>query len=181
MQNIVTRRPFGADHLRSIAARVTAGRQTHRSAAVLAAALWIASLSGCAPGVAEHAPKMADSTTADSRVASRVRTPVPLPRAALLKPQTEPKCEYRGSGNEKGKEQPQPAKEQPQAAKDQPQAAKDQPEPGPDVAKYDDALRAKLYYERQCYRQSEMLVRARLHQLQASVAETINAVRRNEE
>jgi hypothetical protein len=37
--------------------------------------------------------------------------------------------------------------------------------------------RQKLDYEQQCYRQSEIIVRARLHQLQDSVYEMIKAVR----
>jgi hypothetical protein len=42
----------------------------------------------------------------------------------------------------------------------------------------DAALGAKLDYERQCYRQAEMILRDRLLGLQASVGETIKAVNR---
>ena len=40
------------------------------------------------------------------------------------------------------------------------------------------ALRAKLEYERQCYRHAEMILRDRLLGLQAAVGETIKAVNR---
>jgi hypothetical protein len=42
----------------------------------------------------------------------------------------------------------------------------------------DAALRAKLDYERQCYRHAEMILRDRLLGLQASVGEMIKAVNR---
>jgi hypothetical protein len=44
----------------------------------------------------------------------------------------------------------------------------------------DTELRAKLAYERQCYRHAEMILRDRLLGLQASVGETIKAVNRGE-
>jgi hypothetical protein len=40
--------------------------------------------------------------------------------------------------------------------------------------------RMKLDYEQQCYRQSEFIVRGRLHNLQDSVEETIEAVRQRD-
>jgi hypothetical protein len=43
------------------------------------------------------------------------------------------------------------------------------------------ALRIKLQYERECYRQAEMRVRDRLRQLQSSVSETIKSVNRTEQ
>ena len=41
--------------------------------------------------------------------------------------------------------------------------------------------RLKIDYERQCYRRAEMLARARLRQLQASVAETVKVLKRSEQ
>jgi hypothetical protein len=38
------------------------------------------------------------------------------------------------------------------------------------------ALRIKLEYERECYRQAELRARNRLHQLQESVSATVKAV-----
>jgi hypothetical protein len=43
------------------------------------------------------------------------------------------------------------------------------------------ALRIKLEYERECYRQAEMRVRQRLHLLQSSVGETVKSVNRTEQ
>jgi hypothetical protein len=53
--------------------------------------------------------------------------------------------------------------------------AKAQPEPS-DAA----GERARLDYERQCYRHAELIVRDRLERLQAAVGETINSVRSSE-
>jgi hypothetical protein len=78
--------------------------------------------------------------------------PIPVPDAALLAPQPVPRCE--------GK-----ARQQPAAA----------PEAGVDTAAV-----AKLDYERQCYRHAELIARNRLNKLQASVQETVKAIKRNE-
>jgi PBP1b-binding outer membrane lipoprotein LpoB len=43
-----------------------------------------------------------------------------------------------------------------------------------------DAVRAKLDYQQQCYRQAEGLVRARLHALQSAVEATARAVKRRD-
>jgi len=42
----------------------------------------------------------------------------------------------------------------------------------------DDAAHKKLDYELQCYRRAEIVVRSRLRQLQASVGDTIKAIKR---
>jgi hypothetical protein len=81
---------------------------------------------------------------------------IPVPDAALLQPQAVPKCEARGAGGKTG----------------QPAAA---PEAGADAAA------AKLDYERQCYRHAELIARNRLHTLQASVQETVKAIKRKED
>lgn len=44
----------------------------------------------------------------------------------------------------------------------------------------EETQRMKLDYERQCYRHAEMIARGKLQQLQASVGETIKAVKRSE-
>jgi hypothetical protein len=41
-------------------------------------------------------------------------------------------------------------------------------------------VRQKLEYERECYRQSEIILRVRLQKLQRSIKRTINAVKTNE-
>jgi hypothetical protein len=54
--------------------------------------------------------------------------------------------------------------------------------PSPEVERNAElALRIKLEYERECYRQAEMRVRQRLHQLQSSVGETVKSVNRTEQ
>jgi hypothetical protein len=71
---------------------------------------------------------------------------IPLPRRALLAPPPKPACELQKIGL------------------------------GDTVPNADEAARRKLDDERQCYRRAEMMMRARLRQLQAAVAETIKAV-----
>jgi len=81
----------------------------------------------------------------------RVAAPIPLPRPALLAAPRQPDCEYRRIGL------------------------------GDTMLESDeDAARHKLEYERQCYRRAEMMMRARLRRLQAAVAQTADAIRRNE-
>jgi hypothetical protein len=54
--------------------------------------------------------------------------------------------------------------------------------PSPEVERNAElALRIKLEYERECYRQAEMRVRERLHQLQSSIGETVKSVNRTEQ
>jgi hypothetical protein len=53
--------------------------------------------------------------------------------------------------------------------------------PSPDADRNAEmALRIKLEYERECYRQAEARVRERLHQLQSSISETVKSVNRSE-
>ena len=56
--------------------------------------------------------------------------------------------------------------------------------PSPDAEPIDRtgelALRIKLEYEAECYRQAEARVRERLHQLQSSISETVKSVNRSE-
>jgi hypothetical protein len=54
-------------------------------------------------------------------------------------------------------------------------------QPGPSDPAGDPAgERARLDYERQCYRHAELIVRDRLERLQGAVGETINSVRSSE-
>jgi hypothetical protein len=55
-----------------------------------------------------------------------------------------------------------------------------QPEPSCEITDTNADERQKLDYERQCYRQAEMIVRSRLQLLQESVDKTISAVKRSE-
>lgn len=76
------------------------------------------------------------------------RPRIPVPSEQLLKQQPEPVCEYRSTTK------------------------------GSDAVAEAAELRAKLDYERQCFRHAEMIVRQRLHALQASVGITIRAIQR---
>ena len=76
------------------------------------------------------------------------RSPIPVPSAQLLKQQPEPVCEYRSTTK------------------------------GSDAAAEAAELRAKLDCECQCFRHAEMIVRQRLHALQASVGATIRPIQR---
>jgi hypothetical protein len=76
---------------------------------------------------------------------------IPLPHRSLLAGLPQPDCEFREIGL------------------------------GDTVLDPDGATRRKLDYERQCYRRAEMLARARLRQLQASVAETVKVLKRSEQ
>jgi len=77
-------------------------------------------------------------------------------RTTLLKRQAAPSCEYRTASLNK--------------------AAKRTSEPWPvagDASSDADILRAKLDYERQCYKHAEMIARARLTSLQATLDKAI--------
>jgi hypothetical protein len=89
------------------------------------------------------------------------RTHIPLPDRTLLAPPAEFNCEFKAAS---------------------PNEAPGQSSPGPAPAQADPnaALRAKLDYERQCYRHAEMILRDRLLRLQAAVGETIMAVNRGD-
>lgn len=85
-------------------------------------------------------------------------------RVALLKRQPAPSCEYRTASVEtSGKQQPD-----------------GQPAVSDAGANPDAAVRAKLDYERQCYRHAEMIARTRLTSLQAAVSDAARAAYRAE-
>jgi hypothetical protein len=81
---------------------------------------------------------------------------IPLPRRTLLAPPPEFNCTFKDSSD----------------------AADGAPKPTP--AEAIAAVRMKLDYERQCYRQNEIILRNGLEQLQAAVGETIKAVTGND-
>jgi hypothetical protein len=87
------------------------------------------------------------------------RTLIPLPNRALLTPPAEFNCELKATS---------------------PYEAPGKSSPGlpPAQADADTALRAKLDYERQCYRHAEMILRDRLVLLQAQAGEMIRAATR---
>jgi hypothetical protein len=104
---------------------------------------------------------------------------VSLPKPELLKPQGPPDC------GEAKTADAQPTARGPKAAAANAQhasAAVLQPslDTEPPDRNAELALRVKLEYERECYRQAEARVRDRLRQLQGSVGETIKAINRAE-
>jgi BA14K-like protein len=108
---------------------------------------------------------MAQSTHLDAKTAHSARpgarTLIPLPDPALLAPPAEFNCEFKTASPDEARGQSSPG-------------------PAPALADRDAALRAKLDYERQCYRHAEMILRDRLLGLQAAVGETIKAINRGD-
>jgi hypothetical protein len=99
---------------------------------------------------------MCPAATTGHPAGSGARSLIPLPNRALLTPPAEFNCELKAVS---------------------PDEAPGQSSPGlpPAQADADTALRAKLDYERQCYRHAEMILRDRLLLLQAQTGETIKA------
>ena len=138
---------------------------------VLAMAVLGAAVSGCAPSFYDD-----DVEMARPRVRSESRRP--LPRAALLAPQNAPDCGEAKADN------PPVARDSKRMASSLGSEASsaDVVPPNADTDRNAElALRIKLEYERECYRQAEIRVRNRLRQLQGAVGETIKAVDRAEQ
>lgn len=140
---------------------------------------------GCAPHY--HEPGDFDAAGAAVPPKPRAKVKIPVPSRALLTPQAEPKCEdiksAAGSGPPakaelKRSANMQAADEVAKAAQSagQSTAAAGSPPPGIGDADAGLALRIKLEYERECYRQAEQRARNRLHRLQESVSATVKAV-----
>jgi hypothetical protein len=92
---------------------------------------------------------------------SDARSHVPLPKTALLTRQPPPNCEYRTANLDTSSKR----------------------EPGTLTAADTDpdrVARAKLDYERQCYRHAELIARSRLRDLQDAVQVTAKAVKRGD-
>lgn len=89
-------------------------------------------------------------------------TAIPLPKPALLTPPSEFNCEFKTATLNDATGQLQPS------------APRAQTDPGADAA----AQNMELDRERQCYRHARMILRDGLLQLQASVDETMKAVKR---
>ncbi len=119
-------------------------------------------LTGCVPAYSHHTERLSDGPVAASKrqVAKKA---VPLPSQALLAPQATPDCEGKGQGQQL-------------ASTDASAVVAPRPETNADLA-----LRIKLEYERECYRQAEARVRQQLRKLQASASETIKAVKQLEQ
>jgi hypothetical protein len=139
-------------------------------ALVLVIAFCGAAVSGCAPPYHED-------DFARPRVRSEAK--VPLPRAVLLSPQGPPDCgetntaDPRAAAEDSKQLTSTVATEAASGAMVPPKADADR--------NAELAVRIKLEYERECYRQAEIRVRDRLRQLQGSVSETIKSINRVEQ
>ena len=132
-----------------------------RSEARGAVVICALALTGCVPAYSHHTETLSDSQAAGSKRQAANKA-VPLPSKALLAPLRTPDCE--GDGQ--------------QLASSQATASV---EPAQPKSNADLALRIKLEYERECYRQAEARAREQLRKLQASAAETIKAVKQLEQ
>ncbi|KAB2920335.1 MAG: hypothetical protein F9K29_02320 [Hyphomicrobiaceae bacterium] len=156
-----------------------------RGAAIVS--ICVAGLAGCAPDYGEYDDAASVSAP---RPRSRSFARVPLPSKALLAPPGEPDCEPKATADNDTKEaQPGGARrlaarqdEAAEAAMRSDAEARAMPQVDPPTTQADPnadlALRIKLGYERECYRQAEKRVRERLQLLQASANATIKAVNR---
>jgi len=157
------RRQCGAG--REPRARVSRRARSVRGAAAFAIVAAAALLPACGP--AYHGADFADNTDAGMRPRQRAKPRVP---SALLKPLAPPDCGESPATDARPPAAPETA--QPAAA------STTQPEGGgaagsPSNAQL--ALRVRLEYERECYRQAEARARARLDELQRKVKETVKS------
>lgn len=115
------------------------------------------SLAGCAQAYSDYTETVSDRPAIGPRrqVAKKA---IPLPNQALLTVPGKPDCEASG--------------QQLASAAGVPSL--------PSEKNADLALRIKLEYERECYRQAESRVREQLRKLQASASETVRAVKQLE-
>ena len=123
--------------------------------AIVACAL---SLAGCAQAYSDYTESVSDRPAASPR-RHAAKNAIPLPNQALLAAPGRPDCEASGQ---------------------QLASAAIVPSSSPSEKNADLALRIKLEYERECYRQAESRVREQLRKLQASASETVKAVKQLE-
>ena len=125
-------------------------------------ALCALSLAGCAPVYGDYSEIATDGPRSGPRrqaAKKSARASIPLPNQTLLAVPAKPDCEAGGQ----------------QLAS----TAAVPPSP-PSEKNADLALRIKLEYERECYRQAEIRVREQLRKLQASASDTVRAVKQLE-
>jgi hypothetical protein len=116
------------------------------------------SLAGCAQAYSDYTESVSDRPAIGPRrqVAKKA---IPLPNQALLAAPGKPDCDASGQ---------------------QLASAAVLPSSPTSERNADLALRIKLEYERECYRQAESRVREQLRKLQASASETVKAVKQLE-
>ena len=127
-------------------------------------------LGGCAQDFDEDYGVYYSGDSATPRRTAKIKPKIPQPDRALLETPAEPDC-----GATKAPRRPgRPESATATAGLGTPTAAE---EGAAGDANADLALRIKLEYERECYRQAEARVRDRLKQLQASTTQTVKAVK----
>jgi len=186
MRSVVWRAGGGVRNRILPVARGAWGHLVLSRAAVLAAVVAVAVV-GCAPHYKEPSDAVFDAADATAPSRPRPKIKMPVPSHALLTPQAEPRCEDPNSTA--GNAQPVKADPKRLASAEAPQesagaaqspgestTAAAKPPPGVGEADASLALRIKLEYERECYRQAELRTRNRLRQLQESVGATVKAV-----
>ena len=143
---------------------------SHRVTSLFLAIYALPALVGCAEfnGRADSMPRATSATTDRSAIASR-KPKIPLPDRALLKPQDEPDCGLQVA-------QQTPNNDERAATSGMETGSISRGGPSPELAQ-----RIALEYERECYRMAEARVRARLKQLQFSMARMAKAVRSAEQ
>jgi hypothetical protein len=145
------------------AGSLAARRARQQPSALLAVATSALLLSGCA---VDYVPK-------DSIQPARVR--IPRPARALLAPPKEPACTPPVPGDRAQGEKPDAAKG---AAGSTAPAQPHEPGSAQGPPEGSLAQRVRLEFERNCFREAEMRMRARLLQLQAAVGRTIRSMER---
>ena len=139
---------------------------SHGVTSLFLAIICTATLVGCAEysGHTDSMPRAISTTTHRSAIASR-KPKIPLPDRALLKPQDEPDCGLQVA-------QQAPNNDERTATSGMETGTISRDGPSAELAQ-----RIALEYERECYRMAEARVRARLRQLQFSMARMARAVR----
>ena len=122
-------------------------------------------LVGCAPEFDHYAMRTASSAVAPRNASAKPK--IPLPDRALLEPQAEPDCGSAPVQRAAGRSTATAAMTTPALA-----------EGGGNDPNAELALRIRLEYERECYRQAEIRVRDRLKQLQMSTTQTMRTIDR---
>ena len=143
------------------------------SGAVIAVIACAVASGGCAQDF-DDAYSVYYSGDAAPRKTAKIKpkTPqIPLPDQALLESPAEPDCGAAQAPRRPGRPESATAT----AGLATPAAASDGG--ASDDANADLAIRIKLEYERECYRQAEARTRERLKQLQASTTQTVKAVK----
>jgi hypothetical protein len=133
-------------------------------------AVLAAVLGGCAQDFDEDYGVYHSANSAAPQRTAKAKPKIPLPDRALLEIPPEPDCSAAQAPKRPGRPQGATAT----AGLATPAAAE---EGTAGDANADLALRIKLEYERECYRQAEARMRDRLKQLQASTSQTVKAVK----